>query len=84
MFLEHFVNPHKILYLLDPVQADKFKVRNQTKGGSSCCSSHRITIADKDLSQNERWLKEMLTPSFLVQHIDTILSNCAEKHANIL
>ena len=26
----------------------------------------------------------MLTPSFLLQHIDTILANCAEKHANIV
>ena len=26
----------------------------------------------------------MLTPSFLSKHIDTILLNCAEKHANIV
>ena len=26
----------------------------------------------------------MLTPSFLSQHIDTILSNCAKKHVNIV
>ena len=28
MILEHFIAPHKVLYLLDPVQADKFKARN--------------------------------------------------------
>ena len=26
----------------------------------------------------------MLSPSYLEQHIDTVLSNCAQKHANII
>ena len=68
---------------MDPIQADKFKSRNQTKG-SSCCSSQKISISDSELTQNEKWLKEMLTPAFLTQHIDTILTLCAEKHENII
>ena len=49
ILLEHFISPHKVLYLLDPVQADKFKARNEGKG---CCASHKITIPQASLTQN--------------------------------
>jgi hypothetical protein len=78
---EHFLAPFKILYMLDPTQADRFKRRNQGKG---CCTSNKITIPLEEQSQTEKWLAEMLSPAWLASHLDGILSLCAERHANIL
>ena len=44
----NYISPYKILYLLDPKQADHFKLRNQSSG---CCASNHITISDRDLTK---------------------------------
>jgi len=45
---DNYISPYKILYLLDPKQADHFKLRNQSSG---CCASNHITIADQNLTK---------------------------------
>ena len=43
LLLNNFISPYKILFMLDPKQADHFKARNQSSG---CCAANHITIKD--------------------------------------
>lgn len=81
LLLEKFISPYKILYLLDPTQADHFKQRNQSQG---CCTSNHITISSSELTSTEQILASMITPAQVTLHLDSILSLCAEKHGNII
>ena len=78
---DNFISPYKILYMLQPTQADHFKARNQSTG---CCSSNHITISDGQLTKTEKALKELISQSNLARHLNTILEDCAEKHRNIM
>ena len=80
LIIEHIISPIKILYLMDPALADRFKLRNKDQG---CCSSNYIKIPHSEQTQTEKWLASMLTPAHLTIHLDSILELCAQKHVNI-
>jgi hypothetical protein len=67
---DNFISPYKILYMLDPTQADHFKARNQSNG---CCSSNHITITDDQLSKTEKLLKELISQPNLAKNLNQIL-----------
>ena len=78
---QKFLSPYKVLYLLDPVQADLFKSRNS---GNGCCVANHITIPNAQLTPTEKILKELVSARHLRNNLEAILLECSARYTNII